>query len=63
MDTDDTGRLRSAPRALAQAAWLTLGKSISDIFTYNSGVGHTLSTPEPCSTQRPSARPADTPTC
>jgi hypothetical protein len=42
MDTDDVGRLRSAPRALAQAAWLTLSKSISDIFTYNSGVGHTL---------------------
>ena len=26
MDKDDVGRLRTAPRALAQAAWLTLGK-------------------------------------
>jgi hypothetical protein len=42
MDTDDVGRLRSAPRALAQAGWLTLGKAVSDVFTYNSGVGHTL---------------------
>jgi hypothetical protein len=42
MDTDDVGRLRSAPRALAQAAWLTLGSSISAIFTQSSGVGPTL---------------------
>ncbi len=33
IDKDDTGRLRNAPRALAQAAWLTLSKSISSIFT------------------------------
>ena len=43
IDKDDTGRLRSAPRALAQAAWLTLSKSVSSIFTSNSGVGPTLS--------------------
>jgi len=42
MDKDDVGRLRRAPAALAQAAWLTLGKSISNIFTANSGVGPTL---------------------
>ncbi len=42
MDKDDVGRLRSAPRALASAAWLTLGKSISAIFTDNAGVGPTL---------------------
>jgi hypothetical protein len=39
IDKDDTRRVQSAPRALAQAAWLTLSKSISDIFTSNSGVG------------------------
>lgn len=39
IDKDDTRRVQSAPRALAQAAWLTLSKSISTIFTYNSGVG------------------------
>ena len=43
IDKDDTGRLRTAPRALAQAAWLTLSKSISYIFTQSSGVGPTLS--------------------
>ena len=43
IDKDDTRRLQSAPRALAQAAWLTLGKTISAIFTSNSGVGPTLS--------------------
>jgi hypothetical protein len=42
MDTDDVGRLRSAPRALAQAAWLTLGATISGIFTQASGLGPTL---------------------
>ncbi len=41
MDKDDVGRLRSAPR-LASAAWLTLGRSISAIFTDNAGVGPTL---------------------
>ncbi len=43
IDKDDTNRLRAAPRALAQAAWLTLGKAISNIFTANAGVGPTLS--------------------
>jgi hypothetical protein len=43
IDKDDTRRLQAAPRALAQAAWLTLSKSISNIFTSNSGVGPTLS--------------------
>ena len=33
IDKDDIGRLRAAPRALAQAAWLTLSKAISGIFT------------------------------
>ena len=42
VDKDDTARLRAAPRALAQAAWLTLSKSISSIFTSNSGAGPTL---------------------
>ena len=42
IDKDDTGRLRAAPRALAQAAWLTLSKSISQIFTANFGVGPTM---------------------
>ncbi|MBN1537542.1 MAG: hypothetical protein JW908_12465 [Anaerolineales bacterium] len=43
IDKDDTGRLRAAPRALAQAAWLTLSKAVLSIFTANSGVGPTLS--------------------
>jgi hypothetical protein len=43
IDKDDTGRLRSAPRALAQAAWLTLAKTISGVFTDNSGTGPTMS--------------------
>lgn len=43
IDKDDTRRLQAAPRALAQAAWLTLGKSVSAIFTSNSGVGPTMS--------------------
>jgi hypothetical protein len=42
IDKDDTGRLRAAPGALAQAAWLTLSKSISALFTDNSGIGPTL---------------------
>ncbi len=42
MDKDDVGRLRRAPAALAQAAWLTLGKSISAIFTSAAGLGPTL---------------------
>jgi hypothetical protein len=43
IDKDDTRRIQAAPRALAQATWLTLGKSISSIFTANAGVGPTLS--------------------
>jgi hypothetical protein len=43
IDKDDTGRLVAAPRALAQAAWLTLAKAVSAIFTSNSGVGPTMS--------------------
>jgi len=43
IDKDDTARLRAAPRALAQAAWLTLGKTISNIFTVNNGEGPALS--------------------
>jgi hypothetical protein len=43
IDKDDTGRLRAAPRALAQSAWLTLGKSIANIFTSASGLGPTMS--------------------
>ena len=42
IDKDDTRRLRAAPQALAQAAWLTLGKSVSAIFTDNSGTGPTM---------------------
>lgn len=43
IDKDDTGRVRAAPRALAQGAWLTLAKSVSAIFTASSGVGPTMS--------------------
>ncbi len=43
IDKDDTRRLQRAPRALAQSAWLTLGKAIAGIFTANSGVGATMS--------------------
>lgn len=39
IDKDDTQRAQSAPQALAQSAWMTLGKAISAIFTANSGVG------------------------
>lgn len=42
IDKDDTRRLQSAPRALAQAAWLTLSKSISTIFTVTSGTGPSI---------------------
>jgi hypothetical protein len=42
MDKDDTRRLRAAPRALAQGAWLTLSKLVSAIFTDNSGTGPTM---------------------
>lgn len=43
IDKDDTGRLQAAPRALARAAWLTLGKSIAAIFTTAAGAGPTMS--------------------
>jgi len=43
IDKDDTARIRRAPRALAQAAWLTLSKSLSAIFTTASGTGPTMS--------------------
>jgi hypothetical protein len=43
IDKDDTRKLQAAPRALAQAAWLTLSKAISYIFTQSSGVGPTMS--------------------
>ena len=43
IDKDDTARVRTAPRALAQAAWLTLSKSVSAIFTTASGTGPTMS--------------------
>jgi hypothetical protein len=43
IDNDDIGRLRAAPRALAQAAYLTLSKAISNIFTSNSGADPTMS--------------------
>jgi hypothetical protein len=39
IDKDDTRRLRMAPQAIAQAAWLTLSKSVSAIFTGTSGTG------------------------
>ncbi|MBN1640374.1 MAG: hypothetical protein JXA09_03990 [Anaerolineae bacterium] len=42
IDKDDTRKIQAAPRALAQAAWLTLSKSVSDIFTSNSGVGPSI---------------------
>lgn len=39
IDKDDTRKVQLAPRALAQAAWLTLSKGVSGVFTDNSGVG------------------------
>ena len=42
MDKDDVGRLRAAPRALAQSAYLTLGRAVAGIFTMNSGIGPTM---------------------
>ena len=43
IDKDDTRKVQAAPRALAQAAWMTLGKSISAIFTTATGTGPTMS--------------------
>jgi hypothetical protein len=42
IDKDDTRKLRAAPGALAQAAWLTLSKSVSSIFTTASGTGPSI---------------------
>jgi hypothetical protein len=53
IDKDDTGRLQAAPRALAQSAWLTLGKAIAEIFTVNSAAGPRCPTAAPSSTPRP----------
>jgi hypothetical protein len=39
IDKDETGKLRMAPQALAQAAWLTLCKAIASIFSGTSGTG------------------------
>jgi hypothetical protein len=38
IDKDDTGRLQAAPRAIAQAAWLSLSKSVAAIFTINGNM-------------------------
>ena len=43
IDKDDTGRVMAAPRALAQGAWLTLGKAIAAIFTSNTTTGPAMS--------------------
>jgi len=43
IDKDDTSRVMAAPRALAQAAWMTLGKSIARIFTMNANAGPEMS--------------------
>jgi hypothetical protein len=43
IDKDDTRKVQAALRALAQAAWLTLGKAIAAIHTDNSGYGQTMS--------------------
>jgi hypothetical protein len=42
IDKDDTRKVQAAPRALAQAAWLSLSKAVSSIFTSASGAGPTL---------------------
>ena len=43
IDRDDTSRIRQAAPALAQAAWMTLGKAFAAIFTTASGTGPTMS--------------------
>jgi hypothetical protein len=43
IDKDDTSRVMAAPRKLAQAAWLTLGKAIAAVHTDNSAYGQTMS--------------------
>ncbi len=47
IDKDDTRKLRTAPQALAQGAYLTLSASISALFTANSGAGATMSDTNP----------------
>lgn len=42
IDKDDTRRLQQAPRALAQAAWLSVGQDFTRIFTSNAGIGPTM---------------------
>jgi hypothetical protein len=42
IDKDDTGRLQAAPRAIAQAAWLSLSKSVAGIFTVNAALSDTV---------------------
>lgn len=43
IDKDDTQRIRQAGPALARAAWITLGKAVSAIFTQTSGTGPLMS--------------------
>lgn len=47
IDKDDTSRISAAPQALAQAAWLTLSKYISTIFTTATGTGPNLADGNP----------------
>jgi hypothetical protein len=43
IDKDDTRKLRAAPRALAQSAWLALSRTLSAVFTQTAGVGPVMS--------------------
>jgi hypothetical protein len=43
IDKDDTRKLQAAPRAIAQAGWLSLSKAMSAIFTANGGTGPVMS--------------------
>ena len=43
IDRDDVAAVRALPRKLGLAANRTLSAAVSDVFTYNSGVGHPLS--------------------
>ncbi len=47
IDKDDTRKLQAAPRALAQAAWLTLSKAVASIFTVNAGAGPMMADAQP----------------
>lgn len=47
IDKDDTRKLQAAPRALAQAAWLTLSKAVAGIFTAGGGVGPQMADGQP----------------